>query len=412
MNNKINDVISIVNDYASKNKSFIRKLELNTAKAMQKVRHTVTDNFSQGYCMLFAVPETEVVALFTEIPEIDAKLLHDAFVSGWELPPNALMLRQTYYHSTMLLFIYASLIRKEALAEQALALTLFRMWNGRRHKLIKFCDPNVMAYVISNMMNKQYLPTKYNTPYEMIVKYFAPTMAKKYISYMKADVNKSKLVLNQTHRRIEQVFKSNSAPNLQTGKTKYTSGLMPLYFKAKEEGFRISTNHAYSNGEDGPSADDMFSSHNYEEITDTTVHSIITNHTPKYDHHFQKFINIESKNVKSNIVTIITMSFYTTKFKDHLSDIVSLMLKRLDATKSSLCSDHFLPSVKKAIISSKHNSEVNQIKGVADSMLTTIFATQMATPVSYDRWAKMSKAQFRRILIYSIAYNISKVACK
>jgi len=412
MSDKIVEVLNIVTNYSSQNKSFARKLELNTAKAMQKVRHAVTDNFSQGYCMLFAVPEPEVVAFFTEIPEIDAKVLHDAFISGWELPQNALMLRQTYYHSAMLLFIYASLMKNKSLAEQALALVLFRMWNGRRYKLIKFCDPNVMAYVVSNMMNRQYLPTKYNTPYEMIVKYFAPTMANKYMSYMTQDVNKSKLVLNQTHRRIEQIFKSNSAPNLQTGKTRYTSGLMPLYFKAKDEGYKISSSVGYGNNEDGPSADDMFSSHNYEEVTDTTVHAIITNHTPKYDQRFQQFIEHESKNVKRNIVDIIMMSFYTTKFKDHLSDIVSLMLKRIDASKATLCSNDFLPSVKKAIISSKHNPEVIQIKGVADSMLTIIFATKMATPIEYDRWAKMSKAQFRRILIYSIAYNIAKVVCK
>jgi len=410
MSNRIANVLDIVNQYADQNKSFDRKLKLNTAKAMQKVRHAVTDNFSQGYCMLFAVPEPEVVALFTEIPEIDAKVLHDAFVSGWQLPANAMMLRQTYYHSAMLLFMYASLKKNESLAEQALALILFRMWNGRRYKLIKFCDPNVMSYVVSNMMNNQYLPTKYNTPYEMIVNYFATTMAKKYMSYMVKDLNKSKLVLNQTHRRIEQVFKSNAAPDLQTGKTRYTSGLMPLYFKAKEEGYRISSNHSFN--DDGPTADEMFSGHNYESITDTTVHSIITNHTPKYDSTYHSFIKKESKNVKQSIVDIIMMSFYTPKFKDHLTDIVSLMLKRLEATESSLCSNDFLPSVKKAIVSSKHNPEVTQIKGVADAMLTTIFATKMSTPIDYDRWAKMSKAQFRRILIYSIAYNISKAACK
>jgi len=408
----IEQVLKIVLNYMAENKQFEKSLELNSSKAMQKVQHAVADSFSQGYCMLFAIPEPEVVSLFTSIPGIDAKVLHDAFVADWQLPNNALMLRNTYYHSAMLLFIYAVLAKKERLAENAIAFILFRMWNGRRHRYIKFCDPDTMAYVISNMMNKQYIPTKFNTPYEMIAAHFAKTMTKKYSSYIKRDIKLSKLVINQTHARIQQLFVSNAAPDLRTGKTKYVSGLAPLYFKAKEEGYKISSNRVYGKGEDGPTVDEIFSSHDYTIITDNTTHSIITNHSPKYKPHFEKFIANEAKAVNSKTINMIMYSFYTSKFKDHLGDIISLILKRLDAPKSVICSDKFMQSIKKIIISSKHNPEVTQIKGVADAVLSIVFATQPEVPVDYDRWSNMSKSQFRRILIYSIAYNIPLTICK
>jgi len=88
------------------------------------------------------------------------------------------------------------------------------------------------------------------------------------------------------------------------------------------------------------------------------------------------------------------------------------MLKRMDAPKSIICSDSFYSVVKRMIVSSKHNSEVNQIKAVVDNVLTTVFSTNFSVPSDYNAWSKMSKAQFRKIIIYCIAYNISRSVCK
>ena len=99
-----------------------------------------------------------------------------------------------------------------------------------------------MAYVVSNMMNKKYYANKYSTPLEMIVQWFVPTIYNKYKSNIISNSDETKRLFEQCFNRLRQIFRSNKVADLDTGGIKYTSGLQPLYFEAKQKGLKISSN--------------------------------------------------------------------------------------------------------------------------------------------------------------------------
>ena len=266
-------------------------------------------------------------------------------------------------------------------------------------------------YVTNNMMNKKSLPNKFQNPFEMIINHFVPTILKKYTSYILRDSTQTKTLFNQSFNRLRQLFRSDSLPDPATGAPRYRSGLQPLYFKAKDEGYKFSTMRA-AGGDTDSGVGDMLSSSGFDEQIENVTNYIIMNISPNYDTSFLDFVNNESA-IKLKTIEKVVKLIHTHRYADEIREIVELTFSRLaDVQKAKFCSPGFLKDViKKRIISSKHTSDVIKLKEVVDNLLSELLVDNFEKQFSYDKWSNTQKSQWRRIIIYAIGYNIQKQIC-
>jgi hypothetical protein len=405
----IDDVLLKLQKYVddnNKEKQFTVQLE----KLVRKVRLDAVGEFNKGFCMKFNVPKNEIIGIFGEVDSFGNDEINAAFIKQWEIPGVTFMYSDQYYHNLLLLINHGIKGKNKQLTEAAQLLMMIKLWNGRSIGSIKFCDPDVMQYVTTQMMNRKSLPNKYPNPFEMIVTHFVPTLLKKYSPNILRDSSQTKILFNQSFNRLRQLFRSDAIPDKATGAPRYRSGLQPLYFKAKEQGFRFSTMSA-TTGEDA-SITDALTSSGIEEQIESVTNYIIMNISPNYDKKFLDFVNDESTIKIGNIEKVIK-AIHSHKYIDEVREIVELTFSRLgDTPKQKFCSPGFMKDViKKKIISSKHTSDVIQLKGIADSLLEKILADKLDKQFSYNIWSNTQKSQWRRIIVYAIGYNIQKQVC-
>ena len=244
----------------------------------------------------------------------------------------------------------------------------------------------------------------------MIVTHFVPTLLKKYSPNILRDSSQTKILFNQSFNRLRQLFRSDAIPDKVSGAPRYRSGLQPLYFKAKEQGFRFSTMRA-TTGEDA-SITDALTSSGVEEQIESVTNYIIMNISPNYDKQFLDFVNNEST-IKLDTIKKVVMAIHSHKYIDEVREIVELTFSRLGSIpKQNFCSPNFMTDViKKKIISSKHTIDVVQLKKIADILLEKILEDQLDRRFRYSVWSNTQKSQWRKIIIYTIGHNIQKQVC-
>jgi hypothetical protein len=320
------------------------------------------------------------------------------------------MYNDQYYHNLLLLIAHGMKGKNKQLVEAAQTLMMIKLWNGRSIGSIRFCDPDVMQYVTTQMMNRKSLPNKYANPFEMIITHFVPTLIKKYSPNILRDSGQTKILFNQSFNRLRQLFRSDAIPDKTSGAPRYRSGLQPLYFKAKEQGFRFSTMSA--GGSEDASVGDMLSSSGFDEQIESVTNYIIMNISPTYDKSFLDFVNSEST-IKLATIEKVVKSIHSHKYIDEIREIVELTFSRLsDTPKQKFCSPNFMKdTIKRKIISSKHTPDVIQLKKIADVLLEKILEDKLDKQFSYSIWSNTQKSQWRRIIVYAIGYNIQKQVC-
>lgn len=413
MEKPIEKIVSEIETYIkTQNINFLKETELNYKKFVYAVHFDAVRQYSKGYCMRMLVPEKDVLATFNNIPEMSGTKINEAFITQWVVPRNAHMHTSLYYHTLCLIYILAAKHNLEDLAKNALSLILFRIWNGRIIGAIKFCDADTMQYVTNVMMNQKFKAKIYPSPFEMLSEYFSPTIHQFYSKTVISNFSETKRLFEQCYARIKQVFRSNPITNLKTGEKKYASGLQPFYYKAKENGWKISTTKSNNSSEDYDVGEN-FSSSVYEEQINNVTAFIVMNHNPRYDDDFLEFLTNEIRGLNKASTLKLLMCMHDLKYNDSIQELLQNMFRRMGGlSQSSICNDTFYTDIIRVkIISSKHTQDVINIKELCDSLLADIFVNKYEKKFAYNTVSDTQKSVYRKIVIYGLAYNIRRRLC-
>jgi hypothetical protein len=313
------------------------------------------------------------------------------------------MHNSAFYHILLFTCLIGARLNNDNIGKLSLNILNFRMYNGRRFSAVPYCDAATMAYVVQNM-NKKFLSSKHETPFELITQYFTPTIYDKYKSYILRDGKETKRLFEACHNRIRQIFKSDPVVDLNTGATKYRSGLQPLYFEAKSKNLKIITTS--SNAETG--VDTSLTAHSIEEDIDSITNFIVMNHNPSYDTNFINFLKSQSSAQKDSIDKIIK-SLHNLNYSEHIREILESIFRRIQT--NNICSPDFLKEIQSKILSSKHTPDVNRIKDICDKLLIDILSNKFSRQYDYMAYSSTNRAQLRRIVVYGICYNVQKYKC-
>ena len=195
-------------------------LVLSDPQKFTEVKNTLTSALSsiytkamtsdKGYCSVFAIPQ-DLYKRLAKLLEIDINEMEKAFRADWQYPHSEVrMYSDPYYQILFLLFIYGVNHPNTHFAEDSLTLILMRIWNGRKAEFLKYCNPDIMRYVINHLVSKKFLVAKYDSPLSLIKDYFVPTILTKYSEKVKRDYIYTKYVFSQCWQRIRQLFVSST----------------------------------------------------------------------------------------------------------------------------------------------------------------------------------------------------------
>lgn len=407
----IDEILSEFQNSCKQNPQLQSTVKLELEKLVRKL---YSDAIAQhvGWCMSFKIPEVEVLNILNIIG-IDQQKLSSAFATQWKAPPSAHMINNPYYHTLLFLALYGIREHKiQLISENAMVLLLARIWNGRRQKYIQFCDPDVMRYVVANMSGK-YLARKYDSPIALIRQHYASYLLKTYSNRIKADSTMTKRLFDQSWNRIRQLFISDMAPNIKTGRSEGRSGIAPLYFDAKEKGNKIATPKPGAKMRDDDnelSSIEQYTAHSYDQMIGDIANYMMMNAYNKYDDSFIRFVNRETS-AKAEKIKILLDGIHSVRYNDYIQDVLELMFSQIQiGDRSDICNQTFFNVVKKRIISSKHSQTVTQLKKVVDLLLERIFDDKIQY-VHYNDYSTPMRGKLRNIIFYGFAYNIQKYVC-
>lgn len=388
------------------------QIDRNILHKLKRFNHIVQMNFvarhSDGYCTRFIIPDKEFQSIFSDVPNLTDTNIKTAFKVGWKVDKPSHMHENLYYLKLSLLAYHAAKTNNDELGEISLRLILFRIWNGRITRLIKWCNPEIMAAAISNCKSKKFLFNKYENPLDLIQLYFAPTIYAKYKDYMLRDVAESKRLFEQCFHRIRQIFGSSDKPNIEGGGTRYTSGLQPFYYAAYEKKDKI----GFNNKDTDTEFEDRISTSNISVLVNNIVtHMTVTSNI--YDDEIVNLIYNDVKGIKKNRISEILEKMHQLKYSDYLQDIIELYFRRFSgASERVFCSPDYYNNIKSRIVSSKNNVDIANLKQLVDLLLDQIFKTDFEKPYTdYMQKTPNQRSQYKIIIYYGIAYNINKVMC-
>lgn len=413
MKNLIDEQLKQLENNIRENPIILRNIQTKLKHIVHNVFHTFV-NDDGDYCTKFKLPTAQIEKLY-EILYLDKENIITAFTVQWKLPSrNFKMYGNIYYHILILLIIYGIRKNQQDIKEKAFNILLFRLWNGRLIRAIKYCDSDTMNYVRLNVLNNGHWCKKYPNPFSLITEYFTITILKKYSDDIRLDSSKSKRFFDQSFNRLGQIFYQNRGPSLaHGGKIMAKSGLAFYYYKAKEEGKKISTINAKNVFNDDEIAfDERLSADRISAVMDDIVNNMIVNYKIiKYDSliidHISKTQRINEKSINAFIHAI-----HNDKYTNYLSDIIVLILYSLKIrTRQHICDiNMFKQIIKKRIISSKHSSNIIQLKLLIDKFITIIYEDLFK--IKYNDYSEVRKSQLRNTVILLICYNIHLFICK
>lgn len=406
----VSNLVDHLAQHFNQNPQDLHELERYLFNAKQKIYTDYVNDF-KGYCTKFVLPNIESFASEMESKTaISQKDIQNAFLTDWglSLTREYNMYGNTYYHYLLLLMAYATRINNKDLFQLCLQLILFKIWNGRLSKSIKFCDPDTMNYVVTHMTTNKHLVRQYTDPYSLISSYFVPTLTEKYFSQVKNDTSKLKLVFGQCFSRVFQIFYQNFSRDLRTGAVSAKGGLAPLYYQAKESNLKMSTISAKpteDEEEQGIFASGLSTSYNEDVIHSTLNHILMYPH----QHYADELIDrIKSETLLSEPgIDKLIKIIHNPKNEQYIKDLLTLfatMIPLTTSNKTTICSRNFYNIVKSSIISTKNHQRINNYRSVLDQLLTNELP-------GYTNYSDVRKAHFRSAVTYLLAYNIQKQLC-
>jgi hypothetical protein len=399
-----------------------RKYLISLDKLVRTTQLNAISNHEKNYCLKFFISEQPVLSLLEESP-IDYKDLNKVFIKEWGIPlsatrgdegeSDAKMYANPYYHILLFFTLYGIRNKNEKITNDSYSLVLYRIWNGRLRKFIPYCDVETMTYVVSTLMNKKFISNKFETPLEMVNKYFVPTIIEKYKNVIMSNSKETKRIFDAGFARIRQIFVSGKVANLKTSQVIYSSGIAPLYYNAKDKNLKYgSVKLSNISDNEMSSATDALSSNVFADQIESVTNYIITNSHPSYQNDIISFINDKTK-IKPDQISNILKEIHNHEFKDHIHEILEIVFKRIStSSKNEICSSDFLEDIiKPKLISSKHTTDITQLKEIVDNLLSSLLINKLKPPVNYDSFSDVNKSQFRSLIIYGICYNLQQHIC-
>lgn len=404
MAKNIDDIYDKMLNDINANPALERQLQINLQTYNHLVQMRYVQKHEDGFCSKFVIPDRNIDTVFFDFPSLNNDEIKRAFITDWVVPESSNMHTNLYYHRMLLIALYAMKRNKDELGKYALSLVLFRIWNGRLCHLIKYCNPEIMASAVARATSR--LLKKYDSPLDLMQKYFAPTIYEKYTPYILRDSSETKRMFEQCHNRVKQFFGSNNQVDLATGETRYQTGLQPEYFKAHKNKTSIGTNDIES--------EDKFSSSQSEAVIDHVSRFITTYKQINYDSAFIAMVTSNIKGLSSSTVTTILSKIHQLKYNDIMREIVEVFFRRLRGVSTQeMCSSHLFEQIKTRINSSKNTQDVEFLKRITDKLLDEIFRNDLDK--KYDSYLDKSenhRSQIRNIIFYGIGYNIQKATCE
>lgn len=405
----IDKIYNHINEKISTNPQLETKIFSELLKCISPAYDAVSSD--EGYCYKFNLPSTIVLNLFN-ILDLNPKDVENQLAEDWDVPSNAKMYRDPYYHILLCLLYYGIKKKKKALMENSVLILFFKIWNGRKAKWFSYCDKNIMKYVVSHYCTNKHIFSKYDNPFSMLKDYFVKTMLTKYEDVVEKNPEKLKYFFSQCWARIDRLFAYNFLTDIKTGQKKAQGGILPLYMSAKEQGLSISTLSGNSimsmDGEEQSAFDEYSSIHNREEIVNTTCDHITMSIKPVYSQEFIDDLRSNYK-VKSDLINSILQEMHNHKYYEDLRDIVITILSKTNVQqKHDICIPTYYIEVKRTILSSKNTVDTRKIKEATDNILKNIFQT---LNLDHSTYSDVYKIRIRAILINGVVYNMKKVNC-
>ena len=369
-------------------------------------------NSDEGFCYKFNLPMVQVGKL-PKMMNITEKEIADAFSADWgaDAMKNH-MYKDIYYQTLLLIVLYGIKYDKPNLTQMALLIIMFKLWNGRKTTFLKWCDPDVMKYVVSHMCTKRHLFAKHDDPFSLLKNYFVPTLLSKYSSGIKQTPSSTlQKLFSQSWGRLHQLWVSSKKEDMVTGKNMAQGGILPLYMKAKQDGLSITSGSlGKMDDEDGPSFGEKTSTSNKDEII-TSVAEYITMHpNPKYPVQFLNQVNTDTK-VSLKVIETLLKNMHNHTFHDLIHDILSVIFTITNvSTQDQICSNTFFDTIKKKVMGSKNNEDAKRLQVLCGKLLGDIFKTNFK--LNYSTYSNVQQIQLRKVIIFGLYYNIRRSICR
>lgn len=387
-----------------------RQLHIELAKIVSSGT-TQSMSSDEGYCFKFNLPILATSKL-ASVMGTDANEIYSAFATDWgSAAMTHNMYKDPYYQTLLTITLYGILKNKPQFSENALLVILFKLWNGRKTKYLKYCDKRIMRYVVSHMCTRRHLFSKYDDPLSMIQGHFVPTLLRKYSPEIKRDIPKMlQRLFSQAWGRLDQQWATNMREDIQSGQKRAQGGILPLYMKAKQEGYGVSTSTISDFDEDGPAFDEHTTVSNRDEIIKNVCDFITMNPNPKYPASFITQINKETK-VSQKVIEKLLISMHNFNFHNRLYDILSIILSSTDVKqKEDICSSNFSGLVKKKVISSKNNEDARKLQSLVNGLLKEVFQKQLG--INFNNYSNVQQIQLRTVVVQGVVYNLRRNQCR
>jgi hypothetical protein len=403
------------------NGTLLSKIELKLKIEFQQVLSDPAIS-TDGYCCKFKISglQSTIEKFYNEITFLKKGDLQYVFTKTWGIPLGVSTMREDpYYLFLILVSLYAmrkqrSLYKPEEnpIAKLCQLLILIKIWNGQLRIFIPFCQPDVMRYVTSNMMRKSYSANKYDNPLQLLrMAYIEPqgsSIPKRYFQRMYDDSSKSIEMIDAAWKRVRQLFASGKERNILKHTQRYGSGIAPKYHEAAASNLRISNAKSFDS-ETGDISDN-YSNSSYDEFVDVISNSITMTSKPTYPENFKEFVKSEC-GFEASRITLLMTGIHELKYQDGINEILQNVFARMSGMiKEDVCGNDFYKKIKKNVISSKHNKNVDEVKKIADKMCESIYRDKLKV-TDYNRWTANYKTNSINVIIYAIAYNIKKHIC-
>lgn len=376
------------------------------------VQKIFSDSISKdiSYCMIFMMNSDKIAKEISKMLSIDLNELSHAFKIAWNLPSHDLkMYGNPFYHIMLLLYTYSIRNGRDDIGRNAMKLLLMKLWNGRLKRAIQYCKPEYMNYVINNMITNRRLFRKYSNPFSLLTEYFLPSVYDNdnYKKLVRTDVANTKIIFTRLYNRITQLFYQDYYDDPVTGKSGPKSGIANLYYKAYEEGKKMTSSGSSPEGSE--SSLEKLTGDEIEHVISKMIDLMITYQDKSYSDEIVDLISKSCMMKPEGIYKIID-ALHRHENEELIRDVAIKIINMIYPTsRNKVCTSYFfVNTIKMKIISSKNTPSISALNESVFMLLRKIYEHM---GYNFDSYSTSRKLHLRNMIIYLISYFLQKAIC-
>lgn len=223
---------------------------LNKVRSAMRIaaQHVAQKSMNQEtFCDTFSPPYKLVDVLLGYFGMTEKELKASMVKVGFIL--NS-MYTEIYYQVFCIVYLIGLEFSDENLRKMALLMIDIRLWNGRKMKFFKYCDPDVARYTLSYVLRNHHTLKKMGTPFKYFDEFSIPAVDKKYSISIPNNLSHDKeglmKLITTNFSRIQGIFFSMQKAYYKTykeGKKEIVSG---KYKNQYGEGDLVETRESFS----------------------------------------------------------------------------------------------------------------------------------------------------------------------